>query len=450
MAATPAREISVVAGTLYGNRGAQAMTETVVGWIRERDPDARFHVFSYYPDADRRLLSGRADHVTVHSATPGALLTRLLVQPLLVALVRRLPGPAAGPLLRRAPADVRALLSSSVLVDVAGVSFVDGRERFLPFNVLTLWPAWVLGVPVVKLPQAVGPFRGRLNRWLAARVLPRLAVVWARGRRTHEHVSSTPALAGVRLGLGDDIAFAHRPEHALTDEPAPGVLQGHLDALDRARAGAGIRAVVGLCPSSVVAARARRAGEPYEAVLVEAVRELAGRGVQVVLFPHATRADDPVGERNNDLPLIRRVAEGVGDSTGPEPLVVDCDLSATAIKAVVKACDAVAVSRFHAMVAALSQAVPVVVIGWSHKYVEVMARFGQAGRVGDHSSLSCGSLVSSIEAVLADAAGVRDTIREALPDVLAGAERPLAGLLADDLGASLAADSWVSATLSPR
>ena len=61
---------SVIAATIYGNRGAEAMLETVVGRLREQRPDAHFHAFTYYPADDQRLL--RAGHVSLHSSTPAA------------------------------------------------------------------------------------------------------------------------------------------------------------------------------------------------------------------------------------------------------------------------------------------------------------------------------------------------------------------------------------------
>ncbi len=319
------------------------------------------------------------------------------------------------------------------LLDVAGVSFIDGRERFLPFNVLTLLPAWALGVPVVKLPQAVGPLRGRVNRLAARVVLPRVRVVWARGAQTHEHIRHS-GIARIAVAVGDDIAFAHRVEYSLTDEPGALALSRILQALALRRQIGDVRAVVGICPSSVVAVQSRAQGGSYEPVLAGIVADLARDGVQVVLFPNATRADDAVGERNNDLPVIRRVLSAVGPVEGPAPFAVDDDIDASAVKAVIAACDVVLVSRFHAMVGALSQAVPVVVLGWSHKYAEVMARFGQEQRVTDYTALSAEELRDAVDDALADAGGITRAIRAGLPDVLDGATRPLAALLREDLG----------------
>lgn len=419
---------AIIAGTLYGNRGAQAMTETVIGWLHDQQPHARFHVFSYYPEQDRQRLRADATHVRIWSATPRAVVLLFLAS-LVFGPAARLLGSGV---LRVAPAPIRALARSRALLDVAGVSFIAGRERFLPYNILTLAPAWLLGVPVVKLPQAVGPFGPRVNRVAARLVLPRLRVLWARGEQTLAHVRAS-GIAGIPLAAGDDLGFAHRDAYSLTDEPGAPALTVTLGAIAARRAEPGVRAVVGLCPSSVVAVRSRASGGDYEAVLARMVADLSGAGIQVVLFPNATRAGDLVGERNNDLPVIRRVLAGAGS---PSPIAVDVDVNAAAVKAVIAACDVVLVSRFHAMVGALAQAVPVVVLGWSHKYAEVMARFGQQHRVSDYSAVSRDDLVAAVEDALADTAGIAAAIRAGLPGVRAGATRALAALVRDDLGAA--------------
>jgi polysaccharide pyruvyl transferase WcaK-like protein len=334
--------------------------------------------------------------------------------------------------LRLAPAAIRALGESTALADLAGVSFVEGRSRFLPFNILTLVPAMLLGTPVVKLPQAMGPFGERLNRCAARLVLPRCRMVWARGERTAEHVRR--ASFPVRFATADDIAFNHRDAYALTRENEEGVAS-FLAAVRTARAGA--RGVVGLCPSSVVAVQAAKEGGNYEPVLAGLVRGLAQEGFQVVLFPNATRAADPVGQRNNDLPLMRRLVAAVGGAS-PAPMALDMDIGASGIKQVIAAMDVVLVSRFHAMVGALSLGVPVAVLGWSHKYAEVMARFGLEDNVMDYRQLDGERLRASVRGVFEAREAIRHAIAASLPAIKASAERPVLALLSPSLGADLA------------
>lgn len=422
------RSYSIIAGTLYGNRGAQAMTETVVGRLRDHDPAIGFSVFSYYPDDDRRVLVDPS--IAIHSATPAALVLRLLPLSLLFGLLRRVLGRRV---LSLAPADIRALGTSTALVDVAGVSFIDGREKYLPFNVLTLVPAMLLGVPVVKMSQATGPFGSRANRLASRLVLPRVRMIWARGAGTKQHLDDS-GLRGLTYAQADDIAFVHSSSYALTREGGTA-----LDGLLATVAGSG-SSVVGVCPSSVIAVRSRAEGGSYETVLAGLVRDLSAAGHQVVLFPNATRAGDRDGERNNDLPVIRRVLAGAGAGpvAGPVPVSVDMDIDASAVKRVIQACDLVVVSRFHAMVGALSLAVPVVVLGWSHKYAEVMARFGMQDQVSDYRRLSGPELRLAVESAIARRTELTAAIRAQLPEVLHGAEKPLLGLLEPQLGAEAA------------
>ena len=50
--------ISIIGGTIWGNRGAESMLVTVIGQLRASFPNARFNVFSYYPAKDRELDQG--------------------------------------------------------------------------------------------------------------------------------------------------------------------------------------------------------------------------------------------------------------------------------------------------------------------------------------------------------------------------------------------------------
>ena len=419
---------SIIAATLSGNRGAEAMLETVVGRLRAERADLHFHVFTYYPDDDRRLVVDDPA-LSLHSSTPAALVLRLFPLALLFGLLRKLFG--AG-VLRHAPADIRGLAGSAALVDLAGVAFIDGREKFLPFNVLTLLPAWLLGTPIVKMPQATGPYANAANRALAACVLPMCRMLWARGARTREHLAES-GFRGLRFAQADDIAFNHRDAYSLTRDGGP-ELDARFAALEALRPGEG--GVIGICPSSVVAVQSRKSGGNYEQVLSVLVSELLAAGHAVVLFPNATRAAAGEAERNNDLPVIRRVRDAVGSHA--RLLAFDLDMNTAQIKRVIRGMDTVLVSRFHAMVGALSLGVPAAVLGWSHKYAEVMARFGLEANVMDYKAMSAADLGASVQRVYAQREAMRAAIAAALPEVKASADRPVAALLTPSLGADLA------------
>jgi polysaccharide pyruvyl transferase WcaK-like protein len=420
---------SIIAATLYGNRGAEAMLETVVGRLRTERPGLRFHLFSYYPAADRHLLVDDAGMV-VRSSTPLALAAWLVPWALVFGVLRKVFGRGV---FRFAPADIRALAESEALVDLAGVAFIDGREKFLPFNTLTLLPAWLLGTPVVKMPQAVGPFEKPINRALARHVLPMCRMLWARGARTRQHLEAS-GFPGLRFAQGDDIAFNHRDAYNLTRDGGE-ALDARFVSLDAARPVEG-GGLIGVCPSAVLAVQSRKAGGNYEQALSALVGDLLRSGHVVVLFPNATRDAAGDAERNNDLPVIRRIRDSAGSNT--RLLAFDVDMNAVQIKRVIRAMDAVLVSRFHAMVGALSLQVPAAVLGWSHKYAEVMARFGLEDNVMDYKALSAPELHARVARVFEERARMRAAIAAGLPEVKASADRPVAALLTPSLGADLA------------
>ncbi|TVR86214.1 MAG: polysaccharide pyruvyl transferase family protein, partial [Trueperaceae bacterium] len=206
-------DVALVGATFYGNRGAEAMLSTTIALLRRRRPDLRFNVYSYYPAKDRALVSD--DRVRVFSATPAYLVAALLPLALLYAL---LGIPGIRRFRRLLPQSIQALARSRVLICLAGVSFIDGREKYVPFNIATILPAMLVGVPVVKFAQAVGPFDNRLNR-LAARVfLTRCARVFTRGSVTHSHLEKR--FSGGFYQRANDIAFMFDPAHVLSPRVA--------------------------------------------------------------------------------------------------------------------------------------------------------------------------------------------------------------------------------------
>ena len=56
-------------------------------------------------------------------------------------------------------------------------------------------------------------------------------------------------------------------------------------------------------------------------------------------------------------------------------------------------------SRFHAMVAALRSVKPTLIIGWGHKYKEVMKRFGQEEFVFDYQ-ITTGAILEKLSILL--------------------------------------------------
>jgi colanic acid/amylovoran biosynthesis protein len=356
--------ISIIGATLHGNHGAEAMLAATIARIRARVEGAEFSVFSYYPREDRRLISD--PKVSVYSATPISIAFVLFPLALLLASLRLV---GLGCLRRLFPAAIRALGGSAVMVDVAGVSFIDGREKFLPFNILTILPAMLLHVPVVKFAQAMGPFNDPINRMAARIFLTRCIRVFGRGEQTMKHLR-TIGFPPERFSRAADMAFLLEEQDGLgsTSRDYTNELINKLGALKTSR-----YFIIGICPSSVLY---NEHGYDYITRLADFVADQLAAGNAILLYPNATRADRPDKLFNNDLPLIKKIYSALPSGCDHTSIIdVDRDIFAVDLKRLVAFCDMVVVSRFHAMIAALAAGVPPLVLGWSHKYAEVMDDF---------------------------------------------------------------------------
>lgn len=398
----------VIGGTLWGNRGAEAMVVTTIGRVRERDPDASFVIFSYYPDRDRALLQD--PRVTVVDARP--LPTVLTWVGAVGRRTLRLPD-------RLLPRPVRVLRQCRALFDVSGISFYDGRIPVVAYNLLADWPALLLGVPVIRLSQAMGPFQHPLNRLPARWVIRRSQHTFARGQRTASHLQQLGVPAG-SWSVAPDVAFAYQPKYNLTSENEHRVEELRQQLAARRAAGT---EVVGLVPSSVVYRKLSRTGSDYLGLLSTLVRHLHRRGTHVLVLPNATRAGVDA-TRNNDLVVIDELRRRLtADPAGMAPdavSYVDFDLNTAGIRSLIEPCDLLVTSRFHAMVAALALGVPPLVVGWSHKYEEVLEMFGCQDDAIDFRQAEQ-ELAAMVERRLADPEVIRERIRKALPEVTAAA-----------------------------
>ena len=404
-----ADSVAIIAGTLWGNRGAQAMLESVVGQLREHEPDLRFVIFSYYPTIDAGLV--KDSNIEVLSATPATLVLSLFpgaVLSYLCCLIgMRLPD-------RWLPRGVARLRQCRILLDIPGISFSDGREKFLPFNILTLYPAMLMDVPVGKFSQAMGPFANPLNRLCAKFILKRCAFVAGRGAQTFSFLrelnSATP-----ELFEAPDVAFNHEPHFSLTseNEDRTAAIREMLQT-----SAAGGRRLICINPSSLVARESEKRNFDLVDVLATLASDLIAAGYRVVCVPTATRDRAPDSSHNNDIPIIRRIAQRIDPNLYNESFFwIDWDINFTSLKCVMGEADAVVTLRFHGLVAALSLGRAVIAVGWGHKYDELMAMLGLEDWALDCADLASISLFERVLALISDKSRFEQVVADALPDV---------------------------------
>jgi polysaccharide pyruvyl transferase WcaK-like protein len=388
--------IAIIGAALSANKGAAAMVESVMARLPNEMGECHFDILTTYPDADAPRVPAGAD-----AAVVGLQPLRLALVEFPIACLALVMRKLRLPLFWVRSRGCRSMLDSSVVVDVAGISFADGRGfAIVAYNALMTGVPLLLGVPTVKAAQALGPFQSVPNKWLAPLVLRHVKTVCARGARTREHLDS---LGGVNSIDVADLAFSL--DEAASFPEAVSVALGTVN-----------KDFIVVMPSAVVRGIYESSGGNYVsamAALVADIRQLTGRSV--VIAPHSYRAGLPEG-RMNDGPVCREVAAACSGDT--QVLGLDFDLTAGELRHLVAHSSILVTSRFHAMISGLATSTPTVVVGWSHKYKEVLDDFGLSNLGLDSSALNRPSEIAEIVSkVFTSKSEISQQITAALPAV---------------------------------
>ena len=388
--------IAIIGAALSANKGAAAMVESVMARLPSEMGECHFDVLTTYPEADESRVPEGVD-----AAVVGLQPLRLALVEFPIACLALVARTLRLPLFWVRSRGCRTMLDSAVVVDVAGISFADGRGfAIVVYNALMTGVPLLLGVPVVKAAQALGPFQSMPNKWLAPLVLRRVKTVCARGARTREHLDS---LGGVNAVDVADLAFS-------LDEAAglPIEVSSALGSIDSN--------FIVVMPSAVVRGIFEAKGGDYVTAMASLVSEIRNKtGRSVVIAPHSYRAGLPEG-RMNDGPVCREVASACAGDI--QVLGLDADLTAGELRHLVALSSVLVTSRFHAMISGLATSTPTVVVGWSHKYKEVLDDFGLSSLGLDSSALNNPSEIADVVArVLSTRDEMSQQISTALPAV---------------------------------
>lgn len=388
------KKIAIIGSTLSGNKGAAAMLESSIQTLSERYPDAQFTLLSYIsPKVEKSKNSYQ--NLQIVKATP--LYLGVVINSL--ALLYRILPPLR-PLLRKSR-PIKVLSEADVLLDQGGITFVDGREKFLLYNVASILPSIMMKVKVIKCAQALGPFKNRINKATAKFILPKVKVIVSRGSITHKNLLSI----GLKNVIeGADYAFlldiSSEEKKRAKKRFDSGFFKHHK--------------VVGLSPSVVMKKKVELAGKDYASILSGFIDYLSDKGYRTVLLPHSAR-ENTEKTHNNDLPLCREIYKEI--SSKDDCLFIDKELPSQELRYIIGECDMFIASRFHAMVSSLAMQVPTLVIGWSHKYKEVLEMFGLENWAFGHNKFSIDYLQERFNELEENQNTIRVKIAANLPKV---------------------------------
>lgn len=250
---------------------------------------------------------------------------------------------AVGFALRRAGPSVRGALGFvdpgevSVVLDASGFAFSDQWGTFPARRLLAKMNRLERqGQPLILLPQALGPFANSEVAAVSRELFSRADLVCARDEESYAH--ALPLLEAQKLRLYPDFTSGVRP-----------ILSGSLPlpAL-----------FCGIVPNCRMLDMTG-SGTEYFDFLKFAIDYLVQENLNPAFILHDASEDRVVVEKlqeRREIPVIEhhdpRVLKGI---LGRAELVIG--------------------SRFHGLVSTLSQGVPCIGVGWSHKYPELFREF---------------------------------------------------------------------------
>ena len=392
--------IAITAASYSGNKGAAAMLQSSIRQLHEAYGEGlTIYLMSVYPGEDRK--QNPWDFVKIVPCKPDRLL--FIAFPLAVLYKAFFFLPPLRQLIKKNKI-LRAYTEVDAVVDEAGISFVDSRGFVMnTYAFVCAAVPLLMGAPVMKYSQALGTFNSFTNRTLAKWILPKLKLICARGKMTQENLKEIGVEKNVRLCA--DGAFT------MADEPA---------AAEKVRAVCAADSfyndnVVGLSVSSVVEKKCTKLGIDYKGIMIDFVERLNRKGYRVLIIANGARinSDKP---RNNDLMICDAVYEGVKDKTNVRWYHEEMD--AEVIREYIGRCRYLVASRFHAMVGALEKKVPVLLVGWSHKYQEVLDFFELGQYAIDFSDLTAESLEKEFDRFVKEENVIRAKLDEHYDSVM--------------------------------
>lgn len=326
---------------LYGggfhNRGAQLMLEECAARFGKRGSACCME--------DAWSTSSQRDAVGLSMIMPSARQTNPRQMPYRLKLSWLTSGMLPGPFLARRGGVRRRDIGA--LVDISGYSYGDkwGEVKAKNFCIRAKYFK-DRGCPVVLMPQMFGPFENPdLASWFRE-IVDVADLVFVRDSYSRECVAGLVGDEREHVRLCPDLTIAAKPE----------AVGGPL--------GEERGSYCCVVPNVRMLDMAGMEPEEYVDSLVRFGELAIGAGKSVYVVVHDAEGLD----RGIACQVVERL--GLGD----EAIVQDA--SPWKLKSVLGGSFFVVGSRFHALVAALSQGVPAFAMGWAHKYQGLLDDFG--------------------------------------------------------------------------
>ncbi|MEY8861414.1 polysaccharide pyruvyl transferase family protein [Tenacibaculum singaporense] len=307
-------------GARFVNKGAEMMLYAIVNKIREQYPDTKF-VLSCSSKSEFNLL------------TQKGFLKRITYRKHLLDL---------GDLGRFIPKSIRQknniVLESEIDIffEASGFAYGDQWTYRMANYVANKFEKFKKNkTKLVVMPQALGPFNNQLNNQHTTRFLNLADYVFVRDKQSLEYVKGLD-IKHSNVKLMPDFTMLLKPQ----------IDEKYLQLKDK----------VLIVPNKKVITTSKLSNieKLYSEMLKEIILRLKAKGLEAAFLIHEGIGDYQVAE--------------IVNAKLPNPIEIVWEKDIYKLKGIISQGKALIGSRFHSLVSSLSQAIPSIAIGWSHKY----------------------------------------------------------------------------------
>lgn len=364
------RNIVIIGGGL-SNKGAQAMTFTVVSQLKNRHPDKNIYLFSN-TDFKRSEEEKKKYNFSILPWGLREILATLTCYQLHFGRDNKKIIHARY---------VREIIKQSVcFIDISGYA-LSSQFDFLAsiIYILNIMVANKFSIPYYILPQSIGPFDYSILQKLILFPLFKIYLPYPKKifAREHEGYRLARWFTKKNVALSNDIVMQN-------NEYDIGSIYNNSVKIKDIKIRPNSIAII---PNSKVIKRdMNKVAYKFYA---EAIERLTSSGIYIYIISHCEQ----------DINICNRLLQGIDYSQNV--ILIKDDLNCIELERLIKQFDFIIASRYHSIVHAYKNCVPVLAIGWATKYHELLKNLNQLQYYIDiRESLDTNKMNNALNALL--------------------------------------------------
>ncbi len=387
-------KILLMGASLTKNLGGPSLFLSTRKILQTHIPDAEFTLWSSAPERD--FEKGKEYGVRIIGITGRLQLLDAFLRCLLWSALQKL-GLNLYSIVKNNNL-LKEYLAADAFIDIFGISFTDfSRKR----NIVAGTPFLIgklLGKPVVKFTQDMGPFQKKKTRYPTKFFLGMVDLIIARSTATQNYLRE--------IGITRQVHV--RPDSAFVLDSVPPRRINDImlrESLNR-------RPLIAIIPTTVIDRQVSggntEAQNEYTVMLAAMADHLIeALNALVIFIPNETQGG------YDDIYVIKKIHAGVKSKS--DVRLITAEYKAEELKGLIATCDLLIASRYHSVIAATSMCVPTMVIGWGHKYNEVMKIVGLSDFEIDFKAVTYEQLQAKVTRLWHDKEKIRAELSLKIP-----------------------------------